>query len=141
MNKYTEIKNRHAKESETLPIFFAFNKAQFEKGMIKCGLEITDTDKIFKTAGGGFYKKEDSQIIKDHFIRQEKEMADAIESDKTGEGFIFDMFNYELGNHEYVYTMDDTDTLEALGITYKDIKESEALANGLRLAKIEQREE
>jgi hypothetical protein len=65
-------------------------------------------------------------------------MDDAIKSDTTGEGFIKEMFSFQLGNHEYCYTWDETDALDSLGLTHEDVENNEALANGLRLAKIEQ---
>jgi hypothetical protein len=68
----------------------------------------------------------------------EKEMADAIAADKTGEGFIFEMFDYELGNHEYVYTCDISDTLDALGLTIEDLAKNPALRAGLKAARTAQ---
>jgi len=140
VEKYIDIKNRHQKEFEALPMFFAFSKEQFTEGMEKFGLKVTDTDKIYKMNYGGFYKREDSKLFKEFYKRQEKEMTDAIESDKTGEGFIKDMFSYELANREFCYTWNDMDALETLGYTYKDIDKNEILANGLRLAKMDQQE-
>lgn len=69
------------------------------------------------------------------FERHEREMKEAIETDTTGEGFIFDMFNYELANHEYVITYNITDTLEALGLTADDINNNPLLAKGLKMAR------
>jgi len=48
MERYLEIKERHQKEFETLPIFWAFNNKQFEEGMKNFGLTIENTDKICK---------------------------------------------------------------------------------------------
>jgi hypothetical protein len=67
--------------------------------------------------------------------RHEKEMQDAIDADATGEGFIFDMFNYELANHEYVVTYDVQDTLDYLGLTQEEVDADPKLRNGLNLAK------
>jgi hypothetical protein len=44
------------------------------------------------------------------------------------------MFVYELGNHEYSYTGDIDETLDALGFTIEDIKNDERLEKGLLLA-------
>lgn len=62
-------------------------------------------------------------------------MIDAIAADKTGEGFIFDMFDYELSNHEYIITYDTADTIDALGLTMADIEKNKALAHGLAMAR------
>ena len=140
-NLYLEMKRKHEKDFGEFPIMYAFNKEQFHKGMLKLGLEITDTDKVYKTAAGGFYKKEDSQQLKDLLDNSSKEMEDAIKADTTGNGFIFSMFDYELSNHEYGYTMDIADTLSALNFTLEEINKSEPLKNGLQYAMLSQREE
>lgn len=48
--------------------------------------------------------------------------------------FIYDMFSYELANHEYTYTRDLSDTLNVLNISERDIKNNPNLKNGLKLA-------
>ena len=59
-------------------------------------------------------------------------MEDAIKGDKTGHEFIYDMFNYELGNHEYCYTGSTEQTLEALGLPLEEVKKNPALLAGLK---------
>ena len=66
--------------------------------------------------------------------RHKREMKAAIDADTTGEGFISDMFDYELSNHEYCYTGDLTNTLQALGLTKDDINASAKLKHGLQKA-------
>ena len=44
------------------------------------------------------------------------------------------MFDYELRNHEFGYTGEYEDTLDALGYTWKDIEADKRLKNGLTLA-------
>jgi hypothetical protein len=115
---------------------FAFSDKQFEEGMRKLGLDPTDTNKVYSMPGtGGFYRRSDAHILHEMFDRHHKEMQEAIEADKTGEGFIFDMFNYELANHEYGYTGSITDTLDALGLTIDDINNNPLLARGLEKAR------
>ena len=62
-------------------------------------------------------------------------MKTSINSDTTGEGFIFDMFSYELANHEYIVTWSLTDTLEALNLTLEEVSNNKSLSKGLKLAK------
>lgn len=135
MNQYRGMKERHQKEFNKFPIKFAFSDEQFKTAMNELGLKETDTDKIVSTVGGGFMKKEDAKKYKDMVNRQYEEFQNAIKEDKTGEGFIKDMFEDEMANHEYGYTMELDDTLNALGLTYKDIEENDNLLNGLNLAK------
>lgn len=134
-NRYAEMKRDHEKRISDLPIFYAFNNKQFKDGMEKIGLKETDTDKIFKLHDtGGFYKKTDSKLIVGTFKACDKELCDAIEDDKTGDGFIYEMFLYELDNHEYCITYDVEETLDAIGITLDDVLESQSLLHGLKKA-------
>ena len=64
-------------------------------------------------------------------------MKEAIASDPTGEGFIKDMFLYELANHEYCITYELDDTLYALDLTLEEIEKDPRLKLGLQLAKNE----
>ena len=63
-----------------------------------------------------------------------EEKQDAIAADLTGDGFIFDMFVYELANHEYCITYDLEDTLDALGLTAEQINADKRLTHGLNKA-------
>lgn len=134
METYKELNTRQSKEINTLPIFWAFSNKQFEEGMAQFGLEKTDTGKIYRLDSGGYYKRTDSSIINELFERHPAELKAAIAADTTGEGFIFDMFDYELGNHEFTYTGDTEDTLDALGFTMEEIEKSPALSAGLKMA-------
>lgn len=135
MNAYRELKDKQQKEINDFPMFFAFSKEQFEEGMKKLGLEPNETDKLYKLGGtGGFYRKSDSKALHDMFDRHEKEMAEAIAADETGEGFIYDMFDYELANHEYGYTRDVEPALMALGLTLDEINADQRLVRGLHKA-------
>ena len=78
-----------------------------------------------------FMSKEQFDLIE----RYHKERQKAIENDTTGDNYIYDMFNYELANHEYCITYDATDTIKALNLTMKEISNNKALLNGLNKAK------
>ena len=82
----------------------------------------------------GFYKRADSALIRDTFARHETELAEAIAADATGEGFIYEMFLYELDNHEYGYTRDTEDTLDALGYTAEQVLNDPRLKRGIEKA-------
>jgi len=66
--------------------------------------------------------------------RFEKERKDAIVADKTGDGYIYQMFLYELANHEYCLTYDYEDTFDALGLTVDEINADKRLLHGLKKA-------
>lgn len=133
-NLYLELKQRQAKEFESFPIMFAFNKEQFAEGMKRLGLEPTDTDKIYNGFGGGFYRKTDAERLHGMFERFDKEFEEAIAADETGDGFVLDMFSYELANHEYGYTGDLAPTLRALGLSIDEIQESPKMLQALQKA-------
>jgi len=135
MSVYTELKQRHSREVNDLPFFFAFNDKQFEAGMQKFGLTVEQTDQIYKFGSiGGFYRRSDSAKIHGTLERHEKEREEAIAADKKGDGYIFEMFLYELNNHEYGYTWDVTDTLNALDLTPEQIAGNKALKHGFTKA-------
>jgi hypothetical protein len=136
------MKEIHQCEVNAFPLKFAFSNKQFEEGMKELGLLLDDTDKVYKLGDtGGFYLRSDADRLHEMFDRHEKEMQDAIDSDITGEGFILEMFSYELSNHEYVITHDVEDALNALGIEMADVEKDPRLLHGLELAKKKQWEE
>ena len=132
MNKYTELRTRQQEEVNALPLGFAFSNSQFDEMMRGWGLDPEkDTDKIVSIGAGGFIQKKDRSLMHETFARHERELKEAIASDATGEGFIFDMFLYELDNHEYGYTGDTTDALEALGFTAQEVVDDPRLNRGI----------
>lgn len=134
MNKYNELRSKHQKEVDGFPIGFAFSDEQFNEQMKKLGLEPEDTNKVISIGGGGFIRKTDLKQFEEMFERHSKEMNEAIESDKTGEGFIKEMFEFELANHEFNYTHELEDTLEALDLTKEQVRNDQRLKHGLLLA-------
>jgi len=139
--KYIELKKRQEKEFNNFPMIWAFSKEQLKKGLEKFGLTLEDKNKLYSFGGGGFYLKTDSKKLRDLSVKHKKEFKQAIENDKTGEDFIFEMFKYELSNHEYLVTGDIEDTLDALCLSADDIEKNENLKHGLKLAIKNQRED
>lgn len=137
---YTQMMKRHHDEFNKFPIGAAFSNDQFDEMMRKWGLKPTDTDKIIHLYGGSFIRKSDRDAFFEMTERHKKEFEDAIKNDATGEGFIKQMFYYELCNHEYSYTMDPEDTLDALGYTAEQILADDRLKKGFQLAEAEARE-
>lgn len=121
MNIYKELKDRHQRELDKFPFFFAFNDKQFEDGKKKLGVK--DNNELYVGTGGMIYRRSDSKRLHDMAIRFNEEMETAMKDDK----FLRDAFYYELINHEYGYTYDLTDTLEALGITEKQLEKDERI--------------
>ena len=130
MSKYTELKTKHQKEVDAFPFGFAFNQKQFEEMMSKWGLTPDDTDKIYSIGGGGYIRKSDSEAMHKMFERHEAERKAAMKDDE----YLFHMFNYELANHEYSYTGELDDTLDALGLTIDEVNADPRMANALKRA-------
>ncbi len=137
MNRYADLKQRQQQEFGTFPMQYAFSNQQFAEGMAALGLKPADTDKIYKVPGGGFYRREDGSRLKTMIDRFDQELHEAVAGDKAGDGFIYEMFLYELENYEYGCTMDLSETLDALGYTPEDIQADPRLSHGLERARLE----
>ncbi len=132
MTQYQEMKAKQEKELNAFPFMWAFDEKQFNAGMKGLGLEPTDTDKIFSIGAGGYIRKTDAPAMEEMFARHEAELKAARAADKKG--FTFEMFLYELDNHEYSYTGDATETLEALGLTWQEVQADKRLSDALNKA-------
>lgn len=130
-NAYTNMRMRQQAEVNSFPLGAAFNDKQFREMMEGWGLTENDTDKILSIGAGCFIRKTDSEALHGMFQRHNAEMQEAIAADKTGGGFIRDMFYAEMANYEYGYTLDLQDTLMALGLTAEEINADERLKAGL----------
>lgn len=134
MNSYKRLKEEHQKEVNNFPFIFAFNNEQLFEGMAKLGLKPEETDKICSIGAGGYLRKSDADAMRAMFKRHRDEINEQIEADTTGDGFIKDMFFTELVNHEFSFTEDATDALQALGLTIDEIYNKPNLLNGFELA-------
>ena len=134
MNAYAEMKKHHQEEVDALPIYWAFTEERFDEVLKELGLTKNDTDKLCRAPGGGFCLASDAQMIADMLRGHRREMEEAISADETGDGFIKDMFMYELRNHEYTYTCEVEETVEACGFTMEQVENDERLLHGLEAA-------
>ena len=132
--KYLKLKQKQQKEVNDFPFGFAFSNQQFKDMMKEFGLKETDTDKIYSLGAGSYIRKSDSEAMEQMFARHRKEIENEIQNDKDGSGFIYEMFRYELSNHEYCITYDIEPTLDALGLTLDKINENQNLVKGLKKA-------
>ena len=141
---YREMCERQQKEFNEFTekhCFYAFSHEQYEEGMRKIGLDpVTDTDKVAFGPGGMYYccdTTEAEDIIRGMTQRHELELNAAIEADKTGKGFVREMFLQEMRDHEFTYTGDLEDTLDALDLTIVGVAQSEKLTAGAIAAGIQ----
>ena len=131
-NRYEEYRERTQKRYNEFPKGFAFNNEQLQEQMQKLG--VTDKSELISISYGGFIRKTDKQAYLEMVRQINEEKNKLIADDSDGSGFIYDMFYYELNSHEYSYTHDISDTLDALGYTEEDIQNDKRLANGLSKA-------
>ena len=139
---YRELKERQQQEVNDFPFIWAFNEKQLAEGMQRLGLDpATDKDKLQNIGAGGIIRKTDAAAMREMFDRHRRELLEQIAADTTGEGFIKDMFSTELANHEYSYTGDVTDAVNACGLTVEQLNANPALIIGLKKAADDQRDE
>ncbi|MCL2169979.1 MAG: hypothetical protein FWB74_08145 [Defluviitaleaceae bacterium] len=132
---YKELKDKHRQEVNGFPMFFAFCSEQFATVMAKFGLTPSDTDKVMRLDySGGLVLKTDAPRLLNMWNRQKEECRAAITADTKGDGYIYQMFLYELDNHEYGYTGELTDALAVCDLTMEDVLESKPLLAGLKMA-------
>ncbi len=133
-NKYQAIKDKTQKiynETAEKYVFYAFNEEQFQEGMKKIGAKFPA--ELYKMGDtGAFYKKVDAPKIK--AMWQEINQIEKEAWQSGGYEYARDAFICEMGNHEYGYTGDLTETLEALDLTPEAICISPDLLKGLTLA-------
>ena len=138
MNRYMAMKQRHQEEVHALPLGFAYSNQQFKEMMENWGLDpVKDTDKIYRLPAGGFVQKKDHALLHETLDRHDAELKAAIAADETGDGFIYEMFLSELDDHEFGYTMDTEDTLDALGYTAAEVLGDPRLKHGIEKAATE----
>jgi len=135
MNNYHEMMERHQTEVNNFPMFFALDNKAFIKGMQKLGLKPEDTDKIYKLGDtGGYYRCSDDKKLKSIFKKHREEMQAAINADKKGTGFIYEMFYSALSGCEYNFTEDSEPALEILGLSMEEITKNKNLLRGFNKA-------
>jgi len=73
---YLEFKQKRENGFSSLPIFFAFNKEQFEEGIKKLGLEKDQTFLIVSIGGGGYIRRKDIRLIKKSINDSDNEFSE-----------------------------------------------------------------
>lgn len=132
-NEYVNLVRKQEKKFNDFPMFFAYDEKQYKEG--KQTLKVTEDKELCSIGYGGYIRKKDLQAFNDMVKKHEIELKQSIENDRTGEGFIYDMFLYELENHEYCITYELDDTLDALGLTLDEVINNKPLKRGLLLAR------
>lgn len=136
METYSQMMNRQQNEYQKFSdqyLIFAFTMQQLEEQKIKKGFA-PNADLVNLLIPGAFIQREDLQKYKEFTQHLANEQQAAIDADTTGDGFIYQMFKYELNNHEFSYTGELGETLESVGLDLDEIHANKALLHGLTKA-------
>lgn len=135
---YEEMRKRQHEDLDQFKegsMFFAYSEAQFREGMRSLGLDPDkDRDKIYSEPGGAYCLCCRSAELWARLASYTDEVKAACAADPTGEGFIAGMFLHELAQHEYLYTEDITEAVQATPYTLEEIRADPALSHGLDYA-------
>lgn len=129
--KYTELKQKHKKEiADFKGIIYAFSNKQLENGLNSLGLTIADKYSLVSLGFGGFILKtrikKYAAMIRSHKIEMDS-LFDNPES-------LLEALVYELENHEYCITFDESDALCALGLDLTDMRVQAVLPRARKIA-------
>ena len=139
MNQYKRLSDDHQKRVSAFLdkyALFACNDKQFQEGLQRLGISREDAGrKLVRMGGtGGFMLKDRSGEYNTLAETIAAETDAAVHDPVNGPGFAYDMFYYELANHEYSYTGRAEDALDALGYTWEDVQKDEILKAALKRA-------
>ena len=130
MNKYKQLRDQLQKQYDALPIKYAFSEMQFKNILKEFETEAGGRVRLLHIGHGAYILAQDEKLIDKFLESSDRELAEAMKDDD----FLYDAFNYELANHECCYTDDITDTLDALGLTWEQIKDDQRIIAILKRA-------
>lgn len=119
MCKYQELQAKQKSEMDQIKMGFAYSKEQFNKMLVELG--VTSEDELMSIGGNGFIRKTDKDVLMSTIDRHVAEDEEA----KKDPEYVYDMFRYELGNHEFCITHELDDTLDACSVTYEELEGNE----------------
>lgn len=119
---YASLQANLQRDINELPIKWAFNEKQYREAMNELGLDPEkDKDKLVVLPAGGFCLPETAEKLLALYEKFGKDVDEQVKIDRLNmTGFTKNMFIYELDNHEYGYTLDNYEALEALGYDYDE---------------------
>jgi hypothetical protein len=117
---YEQLTASRKKTISDFPLRFAFSDSQFKEVVAELG----PADTLVSIGGGGILRKTDQVAFDKLWDDAQAEMSEAMKDDS----FMMSAMVYELGNHEYVYTYDDSDTVECLDLDVNDERTARILA-------------
>lgn len=136
---YKEMRDRHQAEFNAFAdkyMFFAYDDKQFNEGLARFGLTLATPDmkKLVRIESGAYMLRERVPELKADYERRHAELLAACDADLTGEGFLYEMFLWELTDHEYCYTLDPEEAVECTPYTLEEIEADPRLSHALEKA-------
>lgn len=126
-NSYKELIDKQMAETNSFPVKTANNNEQFEKIVNEWNLSFDENSdnyygkQLIPLGLGMYIHKKDARAFNNMLNRHRKEHLKAIEEDTTGEGYIYDMFVYELQKHKYKYNSCVEEILQTLDISVETL--------------------
>jgi len=115
---YQTLKAQHQTVVNDFPMEFAFSEKQLVEALEK--LECTK-DEVYSGGSGMIYRKTDSKKLAAMFDSLNDSMETWLKDDK----FFMSAISYEIANHEYGYTYEIQDSLDALGLSVDDLTDKQ----------------
>ncbi len=115
MDKYRNYKKSCEEKVNNFPMMFAFSKSQFEEGLSKLGVT---KEEVMSIGAGGFIRKSDMKSFETLMDDLDLELSKHIKEDDE---FVLQMFEYEMGNHEYCITGNDEEVLNVCGLEVESL--------------------
>ena len=117
VNLYLQLNRQTQNEVDNFPMQFAFSEEQLKEGLKKLGIK---KEEALGIGGGGFIRKTDKDKYVAMIVKHAKKHNEMLKN-KT---YVYQMFRYELANHEFVCTGDYDDTLRSVGLTWEKVKKN-----------------
>lgn len=136
-NSYKELIDKQMAETNSFPVKAANNNEQFEKIVNEWNLSFDENSdnyygkQLIPVGLGMFIRKKDVKAFNDMLNRHREEHLKAIKEDKTGDGYIYDMFIYELQKHKYQYTSRVDEVLQTLNVSIETLLQNTVMSQAL----------
>ena len=118
-DSYDALQKAHQEDISNFPILWLFGKksdAELAEAISKIGAK--SVDELVGIGGGGYIHKEK----KEDFLTMMQNHGEERNKFSSNKNNLVEVIFSEMCNHEYAYTQDPEDTLNALGKTYKDLQ-------------------
>lgn len=117
-NEYKEQTTKELNEFTEKNCIWAFSDEQLKEALQEKNITRDDFDKNYTGfIGGGAIRKDKVKEFNEMCERHNNKLKELMQDFK----FAYDSIYYELANHEYGYTYDETDALASLGLSISDI--------------------